>query len=50
MVGRILCDSVLVSEMAVLKHLVRITHYEDYSIIIWYAVMIVGTLSLLGLA
>ena len=50
MVGWILCNSILDTEMAVLKHLIRITHFESYSIIIWYAVMIVGVCSLLWLA
>ena len=50
MVGWILRDCVLDTQMAVLKQLIRITHCEDYGVLIWYAVMIVGTLSLLWLA
>ena len=49
MVGRILCNCVLESEMAVLKELIRITHHEDYSVLIWYAVWIVLIISLLCL-
>ena len=47
MVGWLLRNHILDIAMAVLKQLIRITHHEDYSVIIWYAVWIIAILSLL---